>query len=84
MRIDPSESIYQEDDQSTHGWSDTELNRLRYILRRVQYLEHHIKKNPTSDRSIHSALEVEASVWLLREVGYLPDPATPQVSRNTA
>lgn len=92
MKIDPDQSRYHERPDARNEYSETEIKRLRLILRRLRFLEHQVRVNGGlangggSGGAAFADWEMDALAWLLKEVEYLPDQdksIRPQVSRNT-
>lgn len=77
MKVDTENSIYQEAESATQEFDRTELRRLRYLLRRLRFLETNIAASgglaseSKSGGSVFAEWEVEALEWVLTEVGYL-------------
>jgi hypothetical protein len=77
VRVDPELSVYHEAHDAEAEFDREEIVHLRYLLRRLRFLETQVRTTGgrASGRAggIHAELEVEALEWLLKEVGYLPE-----------
>lgn len=72
MRVDTSHSIYSESSTARQEFDASELRRLRFLLRRLQFLESKIDSDPSvSSGSIFAEKEIEALEWVLEDIGYL-------------
>ena len=76
MKVDPDQSVYHEADNALSEFSREEIGHLRYLLRRLRFLEAQVRETGgrASGRAggIHAELEVEALEWILKDCGYLP------------
>lgn len=77
MRVDPDLSVYHEAESAVQEFDREEIAHLRYLLRRLRFLEAQVRETGgrASGRGggIHAELEVQALEWTLKEVGYLPE-----------
>lgn len=77
MKVDADQSVYHEADTAVDEFDRDEIAHLRYMLRRLRFLEAQVRETGgrASGRGggIHAELEVQALEWLLKEVGYLPE-----------
>lgn len=79
MRVEASQSEYQEAADAVTEFNRMELKRCRLLLRRLRYLERKVKEsggltNPSgSGGAAFVEWEVEALEWVLTEVGYLQE-----------
>ncbi len=76
MRVDASKSKYQEDPETIGEFSRDEKRKLRYLLRRLRFLETKVRElgGMASDESggaAHAEWEMEALEFVLTEVGFL-------------
>lgn len=77
MKIDKSKSVYRESALARTEFNKTELKQLRFLFRRLQYLESRMAENEASSISTGSGAEVfivwevEALEFVLDEVGFL-------------
>lgn len=76
MRVDVSKSKYHEDEDARKEFKKEELKVLRIVLRRLRFLEHHLRVRGGSDltgdaSAVFNELEVEGLVFILREIGFL-------------
>lgn len=71
------ESKYHEDLLAPNEFTGSELRKLRFLLRRLRFLERQMivndtAQNPDAEHSgMFVAMEVEALEWTLTEIGYL-------------
>lgn len=83
MRVDKSQSVYQEAITAKADFDRLELRRCRTLLRRLRFLEMQIRENggiAAQDGNSGSAFtewEAEALEWILTDVGFIDE-----VSRN--
>lgn len=77
MRIDTSETVYHEAPTAREEFDRRELKHLRWILRRLRFLEVQAKRHENSldGESVMAEREIEALAWLLSDVGYLIERA---------
>lgn len=79
MKVDAEQSAYHEAPEARNEFNKSELRRLRYLLRRLRFLETSIRDSGGMTNSSGSGgaafaeWEVEALEWVLTEVGFLPD-----------
>lgn len=74
MRVDTSESVYVEHPQVAQDYSLSELRHMRFLMRRLQFLEAQVREaDELAGGAIFAEKEVAALEWLLKEVGYLPE-----------
>lgn len=79
MKVDVSQSAYQEPPEARDEFSGPELRRLRLLLRRLRFLEAQVARNgglgsgSGSGGAAFAEWEVEALEWVLIEIGYLPE-----------
>lgn len=76
MKVDTSMSIYSESLTAADEFDRTELLHLRYIMRRLQFLEAQVRerglsRGARSGGAVHAEMEVAALEWLLTDVGFL-------------
>ncbi len=86
MRVDPNKSRYQEDRQARTEFSRPEMRRLRYLLRRLRFLEAKVEENGGMDSAdssggAHAEWEMEALEWILTDVGFLETRETGRTRR---
>lgn len=79
MKVDASESEYQEAPEAREEFSKRELKRLRFLLRRLRFLEMKARENEgkmdRSGQSVFADLEVESLEYVLTEIGFLAETA---------
>lgn len=77
MRVDAANSRYQEAASVRTEFNRSELNRLRYLLRRLRFLETKIEQlggmEAGSGGGVHAELELEALEYVLTEVGFIEE-----------
>lgn len=79
MKIDPDKSKYHEAPEARKEFNRAELRSLRLLLRRLRFLENQIRKNGGlqsengSGGAAFAEWEAEALVWIMTEVGFLPE-----------
>jgi hypothetical protein len=79
MRVDASQSAYQEAATARDDFNSMELKRLRLLLRRLRFLEVQVRENgglgsaSGNGGAAFAEWEVDALEWILRDVGFLPD-----------
>lgn len=80
MKVDPDNSKYHESDSAPSEFNRTELRRLRFLLRRLRFLETQVARNngmadaSASGGAAFAEMEIEALQWLLgEEIGYLQE-----------
>lgn len=82
MKVDESKSIYHEASEASKEFSRAELKSLRVLLRRLRFLEHHVRENgglaSGSGGAAFAEWEQDALVFVLVELGYLQEPETAQ------
>mgnify|MGYP003452295175 CR=1 FL=1 len=76
MKIDPSESMFEEAPNAEREFSRTELRHLRLLLRRLRFLEAKAKEEDQRTEASSGAgafveWEIAALEWTLDEIGYL-------------
>lgn len=79
-RVDTSKSVYVEDPAAVTEFDASELRKLRYLLRRLHFLEHKVRQTGGMAGSgvPHTEWEIEALSWLLRDCGFLhPEDVPP-------
>jgi hypothetical protein len=77
MKVDSKNSIYQEAPGVRQEFDHHELRRLRFLLRRLRFLETSIassgglETSPESGGAAFAEWECEALEWVLTEIGFL-------------
>lgn len=77
MRTDASTSKYQEHPVAKEEWNRRELRHLRFMLRRLRFLEKNAEDLSRSNEAqaanaaVFVETELEALEWLLTEIGFL-------------
>lgn len=76
MKVDTSNSVYQEDPGATSEFNRRELRRCRLLLRRLRFLE--TKAGGIADANNNGGAafaewESDALEWILTEVGFLAE-----------
>ena len=77
MKIDVSQSVYHEDERTVGDYTKVEVRRLRFLLRRLRFLETQVRENGglqnggDSGGSAFAEWEMEALEWLLDDIGFL-------------
>lgn len=77
MKVDVSQSIYEETSSAVNEFDRTEIRHLRYLLRRLRYLEQQVRErggmadDTASGGAAHAEMEIGALEWLLDDVGFL-------------
>lgn len=80
MKVDKSKSVYRESPTAKVEFDKLELRHLRFLLRRLRFLETRVNQSGglgSSDPSggpAFSEMEVDALAWVLNEVGFLALP----------
>lgn len=79
MRPNVKDSRYREDPSAGEEFDRTELRRLRYLLRRLRFLETKIANEggmtapDSTGGGAHAEWELEALEYVLTEVGFLQE-----------
>lgn len=75
MKVDSANSIYQEAPEARDEFDRKELRSLRFLLRRLRFLEMQVKQNEArtdlSGGANFAEWEVEALEFVLKEIGFL-------------
>lgn len=79
MRIDATKSIYHEEEVAVDEFDIAELKHLRFLLRRLRFLEGQVAKaaEDTGGGVIFAETEIKALEYTLHEIGYLDIRDTP-------
>jgi hypothetical protein len=77
VRVDPDLSVYHEADGAEDMFTREEIAHLRYLLRRLRFLEAQVRESggraSGHGGGIHAELEVQALEWVLKDCDYLPE-----------
>lgn len=75
MRVDVEDSRYHEADTARGEFQTEELDNLRYLLRRLRFLETRLRRDGGPDAAsggaLHAQREMDALSWALTEIGFL-------------
>lgn len=71
MRTDPELSKFQEDPEARRDFSRQELRHLRFLLRRLRFLETKEREGATGSEALFRDLEAAALEFALTELGFL-------------
>lgn len=77
MKVDTSKSVYSEKESAKGDFTRAELRRLRYLMRRLHFLEAQVEEkgglrdSSASGGAAHAEWEVEALEFVLKDVGFL-------------
>jgi len=78
MRVDPSKSKYHESPAAETEFDLQEIKHLRFLLRRLRFLEKKVRENGglvgAGPSDPFAELEVDALAYALLELGYLAEP----------
>ena len=75
MTPDPGLSVHKERAEARQEFNRAEIRKLRYLHRRLMFLETKAREDDERRRVgvPHNALEAEALEWVLTDIGFLEE-----------
>lgn len=67
-----ADSRFQENDDVEVQFEPDELSKLRFLLRKLRFMEQKSKGNQFAP-NVHAEFEMESIAWLMTDCGYLKD-----------